>query len=75
MQIKQNKRIEEKVKNFRYELVAERKKQELESQKRYVRMFKTIGERLLSTKRAYIFDTFKKNFFCKLFFERIKESV
>jgi len=38
-------------------------------------MFKTIGERLLSNRFAYTFEVFKKNFFCKLFFVKMRDVV
>ncbi|KAL4433519.1 hypothetical protein ABPG74_002916 [Tetrahymena malaccensis] len=72
---RQAKLLEKREQNRQKQLMKEQREKELKIQRRYVKMFKTIGDRLLSNKVQYTFDVLQKNFFCRLFFDNMKNVL
>ncbi|EAS06131.2 IQ calmodulin-binding motif protein (macronuclear) [Tetrahymena thermophila SB210] len=72
---RQAKLLEKREQNRQKQLMKEQREKELKIQRRYVKMFKTIGDRLLSNKVQYTFDVLQKNFFCRIFFENMKSVL
>ncbi|KAL4482563.1 hypothetical protein ABPG72_005806 [Tetrahymena utriculariae] len=72
---RQAKLLEKREQNRQKQLMREQREKELKIQRRYVKMFKTIGDRLLSNKVQYTFDVLQKNFFCRLFFDNMKKIL